>query len=348
MSPRVDAVPKDLKRILVRLPNWLGDVVMAAPAVASIQAARPDAELVAQVKQPFRALAERLPGIARSMPAGRDKTPVDWWRSRKALRDEQFDAAVLFPRSWRATVAPRLAGIPVRLGFSHGATRRALTHRATDWRPLRKGHRSLYFHVLTRAFGVDEPPPDLRLAVTEDDRVKARAILLRLGRTPGRPLVALEPGASYGAAKCWPAEHFGTLAAQLVEDGCDVVTVGTKESKPVERRVRAGAPGLLCGAGETPDLPSLMGVLAEASVLVTNDTGPMHLAGAIGTPIVALFGASDPNVSAPLGIGPRDVLYEPEPCSPCFLRACPVQGHPCLAKIGPAQVRRTLHRHLPG
>lgn len=346
MTAHVDAVPKNLTRILVRLPNWLGDVVMAAPAVAAIHAARPDAELVAQVKQPFRALAERLPGIARSIPAGRDKTPRDWLRGRKALRAERFDAAVLFPRSWRAAWVPRLARIPVRLGFSHGATRRALTHRATGWRPLREGHRSAYFHLLTQAFGVEGPPPELRLDVMEGDRVRARAILLRLGRTPGRPLVALEPGASYGAAKCWPAEHFGALAAQLIEDGCDVVTVGTSESRPVERRVRALAPGLLCGTGETPDLPSLMGVLAEANVLVTNDTGPMHVAGALGTPIVALFGASDPKVSAPLGTGPREVLYEPEPCSPCFLRACPVAGHPCLTKIGPARVRRLLGKHL--
>lgn len=317
---------------------------MAAPAVASIHAARPEAELIAQVREPFREMAARMPGVTRTVPAGRDRTPADWWRGRRALRALHLDAAVLFPRSWRAAFVPRLARIPVRVGFSHGATRRALTHRATDWRPLRKGHRSAYFHLLAQAFGAAPTPPELRLDVTDDDRARGHAILLKLGRTPDRPLVALEPGASYGAAKCWPATHFGRLAADLLEDGYDVVTVGTAATRPVESEVAAHAPGILRGAGATPDLAALLGVLAEADVLVTNDTGPMHVAGAIGTPIVALFGASDPNVSAPLGTGPRHVLYDPEPCSPCFLRTCPVAGHPCLTKIGVARVRAALEQ----
>ena len=315
---------------------------MAAPAVSSIHAARPDAELVAQVKEPFRALAERLPGVTRTIATGRDRTPAQWTQTARRLRAESLDAAVVFPRSWRAAWVPALARIPVRVGFSHALTQPLLTHRARHWRPLRRAHRSAYFHTLARAFGASEIPPAVRLPITAQDRTDAKRLLETLGRDRAKPLVALEPGASYGAAKCWPVEHFAALARALTADGHDVVTVGTEASREVESRIAFHAPGLLRAAGKTPDLGALIGLLASATCLVTNDTGPMHVAGAIGTPLVALFGASDPNVSAPLGTGPREVLYEPAPCSPCFRRTCNVAGHPCLRKIDVSRVMAAI------
>ncbi|MFV1959677.1 MAG: glycosyltransferase family 9 protein, partial [Planctomycetota bacterium] len=180
-----------------------------------------------------------------------------------------------------------------------------------------------------------------RLEAPPEALERSQKLLRGLGHRLGRGLVALEPGASYGPAKCWPAERFGALARRLLDRGLDVVTIGTAATRDVEARVaaRAGA-GLLRAAGRTPDLATLAGVLARADLLVANDTGPMHVAAALGTPVLALFGATDPEVSGPIGPGPRHVLREPTPCAPCFLRTCPVAGHPCLEALGVGRVER--------
>ena len=216
-----------MKRVLLRLPNWLGDVVMAAPAVEAIRRALPDAELVAQARAPFLPLARLLPGVTEAIPAGEDRGLRGLWRSRRALRARRFDGAVVFPRSFRAAVAPWLAGIPVRVGFGATARPRLLTHPVEGWQPLRQRHRSAFYGALTRPFGV-EPGGPWRLEAPPAALEAADRLLLHLGRRPGRPLVAMEPGASYGPAKCWPADRFGEAARRLIhEDRADVVTIGT-------------------------------------------------------------------------------------------------------------------------
>lgn len=335
-------VPDGQKRILVRLPNWLGDVVMAAPSVAAIHAARPDAEIVAQVVAPFLPLAEMLPGVARAIPSNRDKSRAARHASVEALLGVAADAAVVFPRSLRASLAPKRAGIPVRVGYGGPGRRRAFTHPVTGWKPYRREHRSRWFGLLARAFGA-QPEAPKTLEVPAAARASADQILAELGRDPARPLVVLEPGASYGPAKCWPADNFGALARRLLALGVDVATVGTAATAAIERQVaRRAGPGLLRAVGRTPDLGVLLGLLAGADLVVSNDTGPMHLAAVVGAPVLALFGATDPVVSAPIGAEPRHLVYDPEPCSPCFLRTCAVPGHPCLTKIGVGRVERLV------
>ena len=332
--------PAGLRRVLIRLPNWLGDVVMAGPAVAAIHRARPDAQLIAQVKAPFMPLARLLPGVVEAIPAGRDKSPRDYFASRRRLKALALDGAVCFPRSTRAGVAPWLAGIPVRIGYTKARKSRLFTHAVRGWSAYRSKHRSEWFGLLAKAFGV-QPDLPLELAAPEEGVERARRILINLGRRHDRPLVVLEPGASYGAAKCWPAERFGQLAQRLRETlDVDVATVGTEATKPIERIVAAHAPHLIRTAGRTGDLTHLLGLLAEADLVISNDTGPMHVAGALGRPVLALFGASDPVVSSPIGGAEQRILYDPEPCSPCFLRTCPLEGHPCLSKIGVERVLR--------
>lgn len=344
----VPALPEGQSRILVRLPNWLGDVVMAAPSVAAIHAARPEAELVASIKGPFTSLAAQLPGVTRVIAAGRDRSPGDLAASRKALRALDLDCAVILPRSTRAQLAPWRAGIAQRVGFAGRGRGFLLTHGVQGWKPYRGAHRSAWFGLLARTFGA-EPGAAWLLDVPAEGRAEARRLLARLGRDPAKPLVVLEPGASYGPAKCWPAASFGALAARLRADGCDVATVGTDDTKPVEAAVaKAAGGGILQTAGRTPDLLALLGVLAEAALVVSNDTGPMHLAAAVGAPVLALFGATDPVVSSPLGQRARHLVYEPEPCSPCFLRTCPIPGHPCLTKLGVGRIHRAARDLLAG
>ncbi len=340
--------PRAAQRVLLRLPNWLGDVVMAAPTVAAIARALPQARLTAQVIKPFVPLAALLPGVSEALPVGRDRGLSDLWASRRTLREARYDLAVVFPRGVRAALAPRLAQIPTRVGFGGRGKGLLLTHGVSGWKPLRSQHRSLFYGALALPFGETphEPwaltPPPAALAAAD-------ALLARLGCRSERPLVALEPGARYGPAKCWPPERFGELARALLAQGCDVVTVGTAATLSVEEQVaRIAGAGLRRAAGKTDDLGQLIGLLARARLLVTNDTGPMHLAAALGTPVLALFGATDPRVSAPRGPGLSRIVMDPEPCSPCFLRDCPIPGHPCLTKIGTARVLREAREMLEG
>ncbi len=350
VAPDLDArvLPTGQQRILVRLPNWLGDVVMAAPTVAAIHAARPDAELIAQIKAPFMSLAGLLPGVTQVVPAGRDRSLGDLRKSRAQLKALQLDAAVILPRSARAQLAPWLARVPQRVGYAGKARGFLLTHGARGWAPYRRAHRSAWFGLLARAFDVEAGEAWLA-HVPDEGRGSAKTLLDSLGRQRERPLVVLEPGASYGPAKCWPAENFGALAALLRAEGCDVATVGTDETRAIEAAVvDAAGGGVLPTAGRTPDLLALLGVLAEADLVVSNDTGPMHLASAVGAPVLALFGATDPVVSSPLGQRERRLIYDPEPCSPCFLRECPIPGHPCLTKLGVGRVHRAARAMLDG
>jgi heptosyltransferase-2 len=313
---------------------------MAAPAVAAIAAALPQARVTAEVITPFLPLARLLPGVHDAIPFPGSRGVRGAFAARRALREKGFDGAVVFPRSLRAAVAPWLARIPVRVGFGGAGKRLLLTHRVTGWEPLRSAHRSAFYGALTRPFGVEAAGP-LALTAPAAALEAADHLLTRLGRRRDTPLVALEPGARYGPAKCWPPERFGELARALLAHGCDVITVGTAATRPVEDEVaRLAGPGLLRAAGKTDDLGALIGLLSRARLLVTNDTGPMHLAAALGTPVLALFGATDPNVSGPRGPGRSVVVMDPEPCSPCFLRDCPIPGHPCLTKIGAPHVFR--------
>lgn len=345
----VPRVPDGPQRILLRLPAWLGDVVMARRAIEAISAARPKALLTAECLPAYGPLAAALPGIAETVLAAKERTPAEAWRARRRMRAANYDAVVCFPRSVRAAVVPALARVPVRLGYGSPGTRPFLTHRIEHWHPWRRAHRSVWFGLLAQAFGATEVPiPHTPLAPPPAALEPTHRLLLALGRHPERPLVVLEPGASYGAAKCWPLERFAEVARRLTTSGrADAIVVGTAATRPLEAQLAQHAPGLLRAAGRTPDLGVLMGVLQSAAVVLSNDTGPMHLAAALGVPVVALFGASDPVVSSPLGPGPSTVLYEPEPCSPCFLRECPVAGHPCLARISVARALAVLERHLP-
>lgn len=343
-APDLPRVAAPIARLVVRLPNWLGDVVMAAPALAALAAARPETRRMVECAPALVPLARLLPGVDEvvARPAGRG--PAALSAQARALGALRADAALILPRSLRAALAPWRARIPVRVGWGTRWTAPFLTHAARHWRPLRAGHRSRWFAALASAFGGD--PEGLAcgpLAPTAEQRVQGAQVLHALGARGDAPLVVLEPGAAYGPAKCWPAERYGRLAAGLLAQGLDVLTVGTPASAAVEARVaRHAGPGLLKGVGRTPDLGALIGVLARARLLVSNDTGPMHLAAALGTPVLALFGATDPAVSRPLGPGPRRLVFDPEPCSPCFLRTCPVPGHPCLEKLGVARVAREV------
>jgi heptosyltransferase-2 len=321
-----------VRRLLLRLPNWLGDLCFAAPAVEALAEAAPEADFVVVGKRSLLPLAKRFPRVVRSIAVEKPREGVRVTDAVRRMRASGCDAAVVFPRSFRAALGPALARIPTRVGFASEARALLLTHPVRGVAALRTRHRTEYFGSLLRPFGMDPPDRPWRFRPTGEYLLDGLSALEEAaGKRVREPYAVFEPGGAYGTAKRWPPARFAALARRIVSEGHGrVLLVGSSDMRPLAAEIRAlaGVPVLdLAGATTLVDLA---GILAHASVVVSNDTGPLHLAAAIGVPVVALYGSTDPAVCGPRGEGPIRVFYDRVECSPCWLRECPVPGHPCL------------------
>jgi heptosyltransferase-2 len=317
-------------RIAIFAPNWLGDAVMALPAIADVRRGSPGAHLTIAARSPVAPLFALVPAVDETIPV-------------EQVRLHEYDVAILLPNSFHAALTARRARIPERWGYR------------TDWRaPLltrapeapRGLHQVDYYQRLVSALGFETHAAEPRLDVSEDVRAAGRALLQGAGWNSVAPLVALAPGAAYGGAKRWPAEYFGELADALAHDGVVSVLVGSPADAPVARGVEAAARArhaLLNLVGRT-DLTALAGVLVHARTVVTNDSGAMHVAAAAGVPVTALFGPTRERETAPRGAR-HVVLTSDVWCRPCMLRECPLE-HQCLRSVAPAAVADAARRAL--
>jgi heptosyltransferase-2 len=320
-----------VRTLIVRLPNWLGDTVMAVPALRALRAGLPATRLA--VAGPWTALL-----------AGQDladtliEYPRAWTarlRAADAVRDLRADAAVLLPNSFEAAAAAWYWGATRRVGFAVNGRGWLLTDRLPLPAPRR--HQVDEYGLLLAPLGLAVAAPEPRLAPPLEGsalRAEARALLqeARVTRETGR-LVGLHLGAAFGASKVWPTERVAAFCRLALDEGTVPVLLGTA-------REAADAAAILA----TVTVPSLVGrdraallpaILSEIDVLICGDTGVGHLAAALGTPVVTLFGPTDWRLTAPRG--PVAVVRHPVPCSPCFYRACPIE-HPCLRGIPVSEV----------
>jgi len=319
-------------RTLVIAPNWVGDLVMAEPALRAL--ADSGRELTLFSKKSLAALAPLLPGA----PATLEKraAAVD---SVAAMAAGGFDEAVVLPNSFRSAWLPARAGIPRRFGY-RGELRGPLLAPAL---PRPRGQRPQVedYRELLAAMGVAAPADGVpRLALPDGLRQAGRERLARARIEVGRqPIVGLFPGAEWGPSKRWPMARFAELARELRRRRpalAEIVVAGPQEVW-LAARVHEASGKLHPVIGPDLDLAGLAGVLAHLDVLVTNDSGPMHLAAALGVPCVALFGPTDRRRTAPAGAGHRVVSLD-RWCSPCFRRRCPLLHHRCLRGIGATTV----------
>jgi heptosyltransferase-2 len=302
----------DLKpfRILIRGSNWLGDSVISMPAVRAIKAGRPDAHVTIAVPEKLVAVWKLLPEVDEviGLTSGSLLSAV-----RLIRRQPRFDVAVLFPNSLRTALEVWLARIPRRVGY-RGHHRRWLVNQIMT-EPLKRGpieHQVYRYLQIARELGgaADSPP--------------VRMFLPRAKRNGATAKIALCPGAEYGPAKRWLPERFAEVALAVSgQRPVQWILVGTSADKETGALIEA-AVGANCvnRVGQTT-LPELINELSECAVLLTNDTGTMHLATILGVPVVAVFGSTEPRLTGPLGTGHRVIRHQVE-CSPCFLRECPI------------------------
>jgi len=327
----------DVRRVLVRAVNWVGDGVLTLPAIAALGRRFPAAEIAVLAAPWVAGLFAGQPAVHRVIEIRREgehRGLRGRWRLARRLRGEGFDLAVLFPNSLDAALVPWLAGIPRRLGVPADGRRPLLTH-AVRLPARASGHQVEHYLGLVRSLGAAGPSLP-RLRVAEQASHAAARLLHEHGIEAGRPLVALNPGSVYGGAKRWPAARYAAVGDGLAAEGGVVLLVGSRREEGILREVagRMRAPALVL-AGRT-DLPTLAALLERAALVLTNDTGAMHVACAVGAPVLALFGPTDARATGPLG--PRAHLIRHEvPCSPCLYRECPID-HRCMTGIPVAEV----------
>jgi heptosyltransferase-2 len=338
-----------MNRLVILAPNWLGDAVMALPAIADVRRASPDASITIAARPVIAPLFGLVPGIDDTIVLARRVTirQVRSWRTVGAeLAGERFDTALLLPNSMHAALAAFRARIPERWGYRAAGRGRLLTraiHRTSGV------HQVDYYRMLVHALGFPNGPIEPSVTVPAAAREAAARILTQAGWNERTALVALAPGAAYGGAKRWPSQSFAELAEALAADDVRCVMVGSGGDAATGEEVvgalaRRDRPAPLINLIGRTDLATLAGVLSHCRALVTNDSGAMHLGAAVGVSVTAVFGPTNEIATGPLGDAHR-VLLHPVWCRPCMLRECPLD-HRCMRGIGVGEVldaaRRTL------
>ncbi len=331
-------------RVVVRVPTWLGDAVLALPALVALRRHFAGADLtlaVAPAVAPLFQEACDLEGTATLVLPANTREQV------RRLAADRIDTAILLTNSFGSAWVLWRAGARERWGYA-ARWRRPLLTRAVR-RPRGRVHQAEYYRRLVEELGIPAPSALPRVRLEAATHRRAADLLERAGWDGARPLVGLAPGAAYGHAKRWPPARFAELATRLAaEQGAAVALLGATSDRDAGREIesRVGRPlaraRLLNLIGQT-DLRTAMGVMAACEVVVSNDSGAMHLAAALGRPVVAVFGPTDERVTGPLG--GHDVLVHPVFCRPCLLRECPID-HRCMKGIPATRVFDAVVRRL--
>lgn len=328
-------------RVLLVAPAWVGDMVMADTLVQLLRQRRPGVQVHVLAPPATRALAERLTGVAASYELAVGHGEFGLGRRRtvaRSLRRQSFHQAIVLPNSWKSALIPWLAGIPRRSGW-HGEARYGLLN---DRRRLdRQRHPLMIERFMALALEADEelerPYPSPALRVDPDNQAR---LLESLGLTGAGEALALCPGAEFGPAKRWPERHYAAVARHAVAAGRPVWLLGSPAEQDTAERIRSLVPEAVNLAGRTRLLDAV-DLLGAAAGVVCNDSGLMHVACAVGVPVVAVYGSTSPSFTPPLSANAQ-VLRRDLPCSPCFQRTCPLGHSDCLVGLAPERVIEAL------
>ena len=333
--------------ILIIGPSWVGDMVMAQTLLTCLKQRHPDCQIDVLAPDWSRPILERMPEVrnALSFPLGHGVLELATRRKIGKSLAGQYDQAILLPNSLKSALVPFFAGIPKRTGWK-GEMRYGLLN---DVRNLDKQRLPLMIErFMALAYEPDaalpKPYPQPRLVI---DNASREAALAKFGLSLDRPVLALCPGAEFGEAKRWPAEHYAKVAELKIRAGWQVWLFGSKNDHPGCEEIRARLiPGLreesVNLAGET-SLAEAIDLLSCAGAVVSNDSGLMHVAAALNRPLVAVYGSTSPQFTPPLADQVEIVRLGLE-CSPCFERTCRFGHYDCLRELKPRPVIEALQR----
>ena len=319
-------------RILVVAQAWIGDIVLSQILYALLKRQQPDTPIDVVAPDWAGALLERMPQVSRRIPLDVRHGQLALWRRWATARrlNAEYQQAIVIPRSVKAALLPWAAGIKKRVGFDSGM-RNGLIN---DSRPRPPD-------ITTRMARLASPdsidPDSIPRPRLEVDSKKAADVLRKWEIDPNEPIVGLMPGTAYGRAKEWGAGSFARLAATLTERGGRICVVGASKDRPLGEIIARAAPDRVLNlCGET-SLDQAVLLISRLAIAICNDSGLMHIAAAVNTPVIGIYGPTSPDTHPPL-TDARKILSARTLCSPCHRRTCPYGHHACMTRITPEQV----------
>lgn len=335
------------RRYLIVGPSWIGDMVMAQSLFITLKQQYPDCLIDVIAPQWSLPILKRMPEVHQGISADVAHGEFSFFKRRRlglSLKEKKYTHAIVIPRSWKAALIPYFANVPVRTGY-RGEFRYGLLN---DIRALNKAvlKQTVQRYV---AFAVAEKPslaPDIPFPALTIDKVNQKLLRARLGLKLDKPVVCMTPGAEYGPAKQWPISYYTKLANALLADGWQVWVLGSEKDAEAGDTISKGSGNKvvnLCGKTQLIDTVDL---LACAQKVVSNDSGLMHVAAAVGAELAVMYGSSTPDYTPPLTSDDKQhIFYLALECSPCFKRVCPLGHTNCLHNISDDDVFKKIHKH---
>ena len=323
-----------IKKILVRAPNWIGDAVMCLPSLEELKALYLSSEIFVLAKPRVIPVFESNPAVRGiiSLKPERHSGFFGTLRLSKELRGGSFDLAVLFQNAFGAALISFLGAAKERVGYARDMRSGLLTKAIPASGEIMKKHQVFYYLNIIKELGGKMPGrPVPQIYITAQETAIARAFLEK-NNLKGKPVFGVAPGASYGPSKRWPAERFASVLKGLTDEyGGAALVFGGPEDKEACAGVKAALPSAIDLSGKTP-LRESIALMSCSSAFLTNDSGPMHIAAALGVPTVAVFGSTEDSLTGPVGRNAASVREKIE-CSPCFKRECAFGHYECLKRV---------------
>ncbi len=346
-TPHFDDLPHpdDVKTIAVRLTNWVGDCVMNTPFLGRLRETFPKAHIVCLGRKNVVGLFRHHPWVDEIWEIN-DSQKRGFHEAASRLRKLKADVGFLLPNSIRTAALFAAGKVKIRVGYNRDLRRYLLTHPVT-LRPEDLAVHEVKYYLRLLHLWQDKSldPLPLKLEVTEEEKDSMRSFLESKGMSDDKMIVGVNPAALYGSAKRWLPDRYAQVGRHFVDKyGAHVVVTGLPEERGVAEVVcKEGGPGFYNAAGEM-SLRELMAFLNRCNLYFTNDSGAMHIAAALYTPLIAVFGSTDWVTTAPLGEFSRIVRVE-TPCAPCILRHCPID-HRCMTGVTAEMVIEESERLL--
>jgi heptosyltransferase-2 len=327
-------------KIVVRGTNWIGDSIMSIPALRALRQVFSDAEITLHTRSWAEDIFRDADFIDHLITYDRPQSSFAEVRSQaRLLREEKFDAAVVFPNSFASALTVRLARIPRRIGYSKESRRILLTD-AIDipaWRSER--HEAFYYLKLieeleSRVLGTttaSSVEPSISISISDERKDAARKFLLDKGIDLNKPLVAFGPGSTNSMAKRWPAERYAELGDRLAETGANILLLGGTDDLDAGDTIAAKTHSKALNLIGKTSLGEATAILSICDLMISNDMGLAHLAPAVGASTIVLFGPTNPVTTRPFSDLAEVIRVDVE-CSPCMLRECPID-HRCMTRI---------------
>ena len=332
------------ERVAVVMPNPLGDIAMATPALRALRRGRPDAEITLVVRRPMAPLLEEGQFHDHLLAHDIYAEPSAWRRlvARRRIGRQLrgFDSVIVLPNSWSGALLAWLSGARERIGYARRRRDVLLTQAVPA--PREQGRftpvaMERYYLDLVRAIGCPDVGTQTELSVSRESLERCDALFLEFGIRSGAPLVCFAPGAGFGPSKVWPVEYAAQLASALINDGCQIALVHGPGEEALAEVILSGTQGRAFSlGGEALTLDLLKAVLSRADLLVCNDAGARHIATAFDVPALVLVGPTSIAYTN-LNLKKTKLLREPVDCSPCHLKVCPID-HRCMTRLLPERV----------